>query len=76
MVLLLATCPSLGAHDVVAWNELMLEAIRVDTSMPCLAARNLAILNGGLFDVVNSLEPTHQPYLEPVPGDRVFRISE
>ena len=59
--LLLGMAPVLG--DVVLdWNALILDAIRADNSPPTLASRNFAILHTAIYDAVNSVERTHQPY--------------
>jgi hypothetical protein len=48
---------------VLRWNEEALEAIRLAKTPPPLAARALAILHVGLFDTLNTLYGSHQPYL-------------
>ncbi len=49
--------------DVVTdWNEVFLRAIQNETTHPCLASRNLAILHIAIFDAVNAVGQTHQPY--------------
>ncbi|HEV8543552.1 MAG TPA: hypothetical protein VGR78_14240, partial [Verrucomicrobiae bacterium] len=55
------------SNVVLDWNEAMLDAIRADNSSPTLAPRNLAILHTAVYDAVNSVLRTHQPYkyLEP-----------
>ena len=40
----------------------MIDAIRIDNSGPTVSSRNLAILHVGIFDAVNSIRKTHQPY--------------
>ena len=65
-----------AAHgDVVTqWNGLLLDAIRVEDASPTLAARGLAILHTAIYDAVNSIERTHQPYfvdLTAPPGSSV-----
>ena len=47
---------------ILGWNALMLDCIRVDTTAPTLSARNLAILHTAIYDAVNSITRTHQPY--------------
>jgi hypothetical protein len=58
------------AAPLLEWNELMLAAVRVDNSGPTLSSRNLAMLDAALYDAVNSLAGTHEPYLgrQPVPA--------
>jgi len=40
----------------------MVDAIRTDNSGPTLSSRNLAILHTAIYDAVNSVTRTHQPY--------------
>lgn len=59
------------ADPVLDWNALMIDAIRVDNSGPTLSSRNLAVLHAAIYDAVNSIERTHQPYhfaLDAPPG--------
>ncbi len=56
---------------ILDWNAVMLSAIRLDTTAPTLSTRNLAILNLAMYDAVNSVVRTHQPYafgLQAPPG--------
>jgi PAP2 superfamily len=48
---------------VLEWNEHALEAIRRDRTNPPVAARNLAIVHLAIYDVANTIEPDHKPYL-------------
>ncbi len=52
----------LDADAILDWNALMIDAIRVDNSGPTLSSRNLAILHTAMYDAVNSVLRTHQPY--------------
>lgn len=57
------TRPSPLAADVVLdWNALTIDCIRADNTAPTAAARNLAILHTAIWDAVNSVTRTHQPY--------------
>jgi hypothetical protein len=53
------------AHaDVVAeWNNAALDAIRAGHTPPPLASRSLAILHVSIYDAVNGIDRTHEPYL-------------
>lgn len=62
VVLALAAGRLSGADAVIEWNRVMLDCIRADNSPPTLASRNLAILQVAIYDAVNSVEKTHQPY--------------
>ena len=54
--------PSRPPDPVLLWNVAMLEAIRAEDNAPTLATRNLAILHTAIYDAVNSVLGTHQPY--------------
>jgi hypothetical protein len=48
---------------VTAWNAAALNAIRVGQTPPPIASRSLAILHVSIYDAVNGIARTHQPYL-------------
>jgi membrane-associated phospholipid phosphatase len=48
---------------VLVWNEALLEAIRADRTPAPLAAHNMAMVHAAMYDAVNTIEQTHQPYL-------------
>jgi hypothetical protein len=49
-------------NPVLAWNDLMMAAVRADTTGPTVSTRNLAILHAAMFDSINSVDRSHQPY--------------
>src|SRR5215471_5649929 len=52
--------------DVVTdWNNAALDAIRADRTAPPIASRSLAILHAAIYDAVNGITRTHEPYLVP-----------
>lgn len=51
-----------AVNPVVAWNAVALEAIRVDKTIPPVAARDLAIIQASVYDAVNSIAPTGPSY--------------
>src|SRR5688500_10584284 len=57
-------CPLSSAmpDPVVAWNTLMLDAIRNESTAPPLASRNLAILHAAVHDALNAIRPTYEIY--------------
>lgn len=67
LIIALGAALSIGvaarADVVLDWNALMIDAIRSDNSGPTLSSRNLAILHTAIYDSVNSITRTHQPYL-------------
>jgi membrane-associated phospholipid phosphatase len=55
--------PAATAPDVVLrWNETTLTAIKADRTSPPMAARNLAIVHGAIYDAVNGIYRTHRAY--------------
>lgn len=53
----------LKADVVTDWNAAALNAIRSANTPPPAASRNLAILHVSIYDAVNGIRRTHQPYL-------------
>src|SRR5213596_1042940 len=50
--------------DVVTdWNTAALNAIRADSTAPPIASRSLAVLHVSIYDAVNGIARTHEPYL-------------
>ncbi len=62
LAMALALGGAVNADVVLDWNALMLDAIRVDNTGPTLSSRNLAIFHTAIYDAVNSVLRTHQPY--------------
>jgi membrane-associated phospholipid phosphatase len=60
---LLAVALPLRADVVTDWNQTALNAIKADKTTPPQASRNLAILHIAIYDAVNGVNRTHQPYL-------------
>jgi hypothetical protein len=50
------------ADVVTDWNSAALAAIKVDRTPPPKAARALAILHVAIYDAVNGITQTHEPY--------------
>ncbi|MBC7852851.1 MAG: phosphatase PAP2 family protein [Pirellulaceae bacterium] len=48
---------------VIDWNNVTLQAFRTASTPPPIASRNLAIVHTSIYDAVNSIEKTHEPYL-------------
>jgi len=72
--------------DVVTdWNNAALDAIRAGRTAPPIASRSLAILHAAIYDAVNGIVRTHEPYLvpsspcdahKPIPGECIeFRCT-
>src|SRR5437773_10776856 len=54
-----------SADVVTDWNNAVLEAIRADRTAPPIASRSLAIAHVAIYDAVNGVARTHEPYLVP-----------
>src|SRR6516162_8869472 len=55
--------------DVVTdWNNAALYTIRPGRTAPPIAARSLAIVHAAIYDAVNGIVRTHEPYLVPSSG--------
>lgn len=50
---------------LLAWNEAFLEAIQAESTPPCLAARNLALLHLAIHDALNLADPRDAPWIDP-----------
>ncbi len=61
-------CASLSADVVTEFNALLLDAIRNESTSPPLAARNLAILHTAIYDAINAVELTREPYFVSLPA--------
>jgi hypothetical protein len=67
-LLLVFALPALVQADVVHdWNDVALAAIERHSNPPPVASRALAMMHVAIFDVVNSVEPTHQAFRFYVP---------
>lgn len=53
---------------VIGWNNVYLQSIRVTGGSPCPIARIGAMVHGAIYDAVNSIQTTHQPYLISIPA--------
>ena len=51
-----------GADVVTDWNSAALDAIRAGRASPPVASRALAILHVAIYDAVNGITQTHEPY--------------
>ena len=54
-----------SANVVTDWNNAALDSIRADRTAPPIASRSLAIAHVAIYDAVNGLARTHEPYLVP-----------
>src|SRR5437667_11089486 len=59
----LLTATVAHADVVTEWNNAALDAIRAGHTPPPIASRSLAILHVSIYDAVNGIDRTHEPYL-------------
>ena len=52
----------MAADMVLEWNDVALAAIRTASTPPPIASRALAIVHTSIYDAVNAIERTHEPY--------------
>ncbi len=52
-----------NADVVTDWDNAALDAIRAGNTAPPIASRSLAILHVSIYDAVNGIARTHEPYL-------------
>lgn len=52
---------------ILDWNKTLLDAIRAEKTPPPIASRHMAIVHTAIYDVVNSINPQHKPYLTQLP---------
>jgi len=71
----LAFPPAAGADVVTDWNVAALNAIRTLRTPPPLASRALAILHASIYDAVNGIAGTHEPYFVRARGPRDASMS-
>jgi hypothetical protein len=64
-VINLASSTSANADVVTDWDNAALDAIRSNSTAPPVASRALAILHVSIYDAVNGIARTHEPYLVP-----------
>lgn len=60
----LCACGIARADVLDDWTEQWLDTIRVVGGPPCPISRNGAVLYAGIYDAVNSIARTHEPYLD------------
>ena len=56
----------LTADVVLQWNDVLLDAVRVDKTAPPKASRDMAIVHTAIYDAVNSIDREYAPYLTMV----------
>jgi hypothetical protein len=65
LILVLGTASPTSADVVTDWNTAALNAIRAGRTPPPRASRALAIFHASIYDAVNGISRTHEPYLVP-----------
>ena len=52
----------LSADEIIDWNNILLNAVRTNSMSPLPTSRVSAAMNTAMYDAVNSIARTHQPY--------------
>jgi hypothetical protein len=70
VAVLLGAAGTARADVVLDWNEILLDAIRVDKTPPPKAARVMACVNVSIYDAVNGIAGGYAPYhvTDPAPA--------
>jgi membrane-associated phospholipid phosphatase len=63
LITMVASVFAAHADIVTNWNEIALLAIKTDKTPAPMASRTLAILHTAIYDAVNGITRTHEPYL-------------
>jgi hypothetical protein len=73
---LTASCVLLASHaladnSVLYWNQQMIDATRLSRNPPPIAALHMASMHVAIFDAINGITHSHQPWLvtESAPAD-------
>src|SRR6202007_2416787 len=61
-----------SGQPVVDWNQVLLSIVNTPGAQPATIqpTRNFAILHAAIYDAVNSIDRTHEPYLVSVRAPR------
>ena len=57
-----------AADEVLVWHDLLLDTYRLMGGCPCPLSRVGGMTSGAIFDAVNSIDGSYQPYLTSVPA--------
>lgn len=57
------------AAEILKWNDLALDAIRVNRTPPTACTRGLAMMHIAIFEALNALDPQYEPYIAPLSFD-------
>jgi hypothetical protein len=71
LAIVLGAAAGLSRADVITdWNDVIMDMVRQTGGPPCPISRSFALMHTAMYDAVNSVERTHQPYqfLENAPA--------
>ncbi len=62
---------------ILRWNRVLVQTVIIPGQQPShiVAARSFAMMHGAMFDAVNSIDGTYEPYLIDVPGTKNASID-
>src|SRR5262245_56116782 len=58
----------LSGDMVLRWNDALLAALRTAGQSPTVTTRFAAIVQAAVYEAVNSIDGTHNPYLADIPA--------
>src|SRR6266478_1323388 len=66
------------ANPVVQWNKALLVIVRTHGAQPATIhpTRSFAIMHAAIYDAVNAIDGTHEPYLVPLAGVSRFASQD
>src|SRR6266404_6000306 len=70
--------PAQSANLVVQWNKALLVIVRTHGAQPATIhpTRNFALLHAAIYDAVNAIDRTHEPYLVRLTGVSRFASQD
>src|SRR3954468_14685416 len=74
---LMTAGPPAGGDMVLRWNDVAMDVLRADRTLPGpgWSSRSLAMTSLAIFDAVNSIDGSYEPYLLKVPGQSRLTTS-
>src|SRR5262245_36139120 len=65
----------LSGDVVLHWNEILLQSLTSPPTAPAPLSRNLALVHVAMFDAVNAIDRSYEPYHARVPGSRAASME-
>jgi hypothetical protein len=71
------TDDGVSENVILRWNRVLVQTVGIPGQHPShiVAARSFAMMHGAMFDAVNSIDGSYEPYLIEVPGTKNASID-